>query len=245
MSPKLQIKKGALLLGDAHYSPSRPQLLKLIEAIAKEEISITQLIFMGDVFDNLFGSIEYTYKANQKVIDLIQEISQKIEVIYFEGNHDFNLKVVFENIQIIPIQKQPLMCEYNGKKVLMAHGDFDGALGYKIYTALIRNQTVLKLLRFIDNNTNHSIINYVQNHLDKKEDCREFTGFREFIAKRLVLKYQCDYFIEGHFHQNKSLKFENLNYINLAAFACNQRYFIVKSLEDKELLEEKTFSRGM
>ena len=245
MSHKLELKEGALLIADAHYSPSRPELLQLIEAIATQKVQTPQLILMGDIFDNLFGSIEYTYEANQKMITLLKQIAQKIEVVYLEGNHDFYLKVVFENIRVIPIQQQPYSCEYKDKKVILAHGDFNGALGYKIYTALIRNPVILKILRFIDNNTQHSIINYVQNHLDKKDDCREFTGFRDFIEKRIVKFFKCDYFIEGHFHQNKSLKFENLNYINLGAFACNQRYFIVKSLEDKELLEEKTFSRGM
>ena len=65
------------------------------------------------------------------------------------------------------------------------------------------------------------------------------------MQNRLANRVTCDYFIEGHYHQNKSIKFENFRYINLGAFACNQRYFIVESLEDKELLEEKIFSRGI
>jgi UDP-2,3-diacylglucosamine hydrolase len=245
MSHNIEIQEGALLIGDAHYSPLRPELLKLIQAIEKQDIKTPQLILMGDIFDNLFGSITYTYIENQTMIDLINKISQRIEVIYFEGNHDFNLQVVFQNVKVVPIQQQPLACRYKDKKVFLAHGDFNGALGYRIYTALIRNAFVLKILRFIDNNTNHSILNYVQSHLEKKDDCKEFIGLREFMEKRIANKFECDYFIEGHFHQNKSLEFENINYINLAAFACNQRYFIVKSLKDKELLEEKTFSKGM
>jgi UDP-2,3-diacylglucosamine hydrolase len=245
MSHKVTLQKGALIISDAHYSVTRPELLHLIEAIASKQIIASQLILMGDIFDNLFGSIEYTYENNQKMIQLLDYIAQEIEVIYLEGNHDFHLCAVFKNIKIFPIQTQPIEAQYGDKTLLLAHGDFDGALGYKIYTALIRNPTILYILRFIDNNTNHSIINFVQRHLDKKDDCKEFTGFREYIQNRIVAHFRCDFFIEGHYHQNKNLEFQSLNYINLGAFACNQRYFIVKSFQDKELLEEKIFSKGI
>ena len=245
MSHRLEIQEGALLIADAHYSPRRPQLLSLIRAIAQKREPATQLILMGDIFDNLFGSIEYTYVENQEMITLLKQISQSIEVVYLEGNHDFNLKAVFDTLKIIPIKEQPYNARYKEKTVLLAHGDFDAPFGYQLYTSLIRSPFVLSILKFIDSHTNHSILNYVQEHLEKKEDCREFTGFKELITQRIEKKYACDYFIEGHFHQNKSLKFQELNYINLGAFACNQRYFIVKSLEDKELLEEKIFSKGM
>jgi len=245
MSHKLDIHEGAVVIADAHYSPSRPELLSLIEAIANKTLATTQLILMGDIFDNLFGSISHTYKENQRMIVLLKQISEEIEVIYLEGNHDFYLRAIFKNMKIFPISQQPCETTYKDKKVLLAHGDFDAPFGYQVYTFLIRNPFVLFVLKLIDNITNHSIINYVQRHLDKKEDCREFRGFKELIKKRIENRFDCDYFIEGHFHQNRSIKLENINYINLGAFACNQRYFIVKSLEDKELLEEKTFSKGM
>jgi UDP-2,3-diacylglucosamine hydrolase len=242
---QLKIQEGALIISDAHYSPSRPELFFLIEEIFLEKRVIPQLILMGDIFDNLFGGISYTYKANQTLIDMLNAISLKIDVIYLEGNHDFQLHKIFQNMTIVPINMQPIMLSYQEKKILLAHGDFDGAVGYKIYTALIRNPFVLLILKFIDNLTRHSIINFVDKHLEKKDDCNEFSGFEKFIQNRIINKYSCDYFIEGHYHQNKRYRWKDLNYINLAAFACNQRYFIVKSIQDNELLEEKSFSKGI
>lgn len=245
MSHKIEIKKGAFVISDAHFSPSRPELFFLIEEIYFEKLQPSQIILMGDIFDALFGSIEYTYKNNQKMINMLNEISQEIEIIYLEGNHDFNLKKVFPQIKTFSIQKQPVECNYEDKKIYLAHGDFEGPLGYRLYTSIVRNALVLPLLKVIDNLSKHSILNYVYKHLAKKEDCNEFTGFRIFISRRIVNNYNCDYFIEGHYHQNKQIKFKNFIYMNLAAFACNQRYFIVKSLKDKELLEENIFSKGL
>jgi len=241
MSHKLELREGAYIISDAHYSLQRPELLALIEDIHSKKLQPSQLILMGDIFDALFGSIEYTYETNQRMIELIEAIAKEIEVIYLEGNHDFHLKVIFQNVIIFPLAQQPVTLSFENKKVCLAHGDFDGKLGYKIYTALIRNPFVLFVLKYLDKALNHLIINKIEGHLDKKDDCVELSWFEEFIQNRFKNRFECDYFIEGHFHQNRRLKLEDFTYINLAAFACNQRYFIVKSLQDKEFLQEHKF----
>ena len=245
MSHKLELREGAYIISDAHYSPQRPELLALLQEIYSKKLQPTQLLLMGDIFDALFGLIDYTYKENQEMIEVLEAIAEDIEVIYFEGNHDFNLKAVFKNITIFSLQQQPQTLYFNDKKVCMAHGDFDGKLGYKVYTALIRNPFVLFILKYIDIALNHLIINKIEAHLDKKDDCKELGWFEDFIKNRFGSRFDCDYFIEGHFHQNRSFHLNSFTYINLAAFACNQRYFIVKSKYDKELLEEHQFSKEM
>ena len=101
---------------------------------------------------------------------------------------------------------------------------------------------ILSVLNMINSILSNFIIKKLDNYLSKKDDCKEFIGLKKFISDRLVGKYDCEYFIEGHFHQNKTIEFEDFIYINLGVFACNQRYFIVKSLKEAELLQEKSFS---
>ena len=240
MSHKINLKEGACIISDAHYSPERPQLLSFIKAIHSKEFQVTQLILMGDIFDALFGVIDYTYHENQEMIDLLEAIAEDIEVLYFEGNHDFNLKAIFKNIKIFPISMQPVMVSFGDKKLYLAHGDFDAPLGYQLYTALIRNPFMLFILKYIDMALGHLIINKIEEHLHKKDDCKKLEWFEDFIRRRFSGGYyECDFFVEGHFHQNKIVSLEGCTYINLAAFACNQRYFIVKSVQDKKLLEEQ------
>jgi len=245
MSHKLELREGAYIISDAHYSPHRPQLLAFIKAIHSKKLQPTQLILMGDIFDTLFGSIEYTYKDNQEMIALLEAIAKDIEVIYLEGNHDFYLRVVFEHVKVFPLIMQPVLLEFGEKKVYIAHGDFDGKWDYKLYTALIRKPFVLFLLKYIDIALNHFIINKIERYLEKKDDCKELSWFEDFIKNRFGNRFECDYFVEGHFHQNRTFKLSSFTYINLGAFACNQRYFIVKSKHDKELLEEHQFSKEM
>ena len=242
---RVTIKSGAFLVADAHYSSLRPELLEFIKAIESKKLLPTQLIFMGDIFDALFGNVTYTCEKNREIIELINKISLKLEVIILEGNHDFNLQNIFLNAEVFTISEQPVLCKYNEKRVYIAHGDFDVGMGYKIYTILIRNRLLLSMLALIDTLFFHFILKTLDKKLARKEDCKDFRGFYDFIVKRLEKRYLCDYFIEGHFHQNRVLKLKNFSYINLAAFACNQRYFSVNLRQDKELLEEKTFSKGI
>ena len=237
---KIEIKEGAFVISDAHYSHLRPHFLSFIKAIHSKKINPTQLIFLGDIFDILFHEVPHSQKINKEVVELINEISKDIEIIYLEGNHDFNLKKIFPHVKVFPISMQPLLCTHKSKKIFLAHGDFESVLSYRVYTAFIRNPFVLYLLRAVDEVLNHTILKKLDDYLSKKEDCKEFRDFREFVEKRLSAKFECDYFIEGHFHQNKSFVLNGFRYVNVGAFACEKKYFIVDS-SSKWFLREAVF----
>ncbi|MDX9813168.1 MAG: metallophosphoesterase [Sulfurimonas sp.] len=232
----LELKEGAFLVGDAHYSHKRVHFLEFLKAIKSKDLKPTQLILLGDIFDTLFGEVSYTHKQNSEAISLLNNISKNIEVVYLEGNHDFNLATIFPKVKVFPIESQPITMSFGSKKVLLSHGDNLNSKKYHIYSAIIRNSSVLRFLSLLDRLLNHKILKKLDEYLAKKDDCREFSGFFEFMQNRLS-GFECDYFVEGHFHQNKRFEIDGFTYINLAAFACNQRYFIVEST-DKFIVEK-------
>ena len=124
----IELKEGAFVVSDAHYSHIRPELLNFLKAIHTKQIQATQLILMGDIFDTLFGNIPYTQKVNSEAVKILKEISADIEVVYLEGNHDFNLKKIFPKIKIFGIKQQPIEVKYDTKSVLLAHGDIERVL---------------------------------------------------------------------------------------------------------------------
>jgi len=246
MSHSIEIQEGAIFLSDAHYSPElRPELLSFFQALNNEKVCTKQLVLFGDIFDALFGYIPYTYEKNKELITLLNTLSLKIEIYYLEGNHDFQLTQFFPHIKVFPIELQPLTCKFINQNGYIAHGDFNGAFGYRIYTKLIRNSFLLRFLKYIDSMQNHTILKKLDVYLGKKNDCQNFCGFEAFIQQHIQKYTSGDFFIEGHFHQNRSFYIDCLNYINLGAFACNQRYFRVKSLQDNQLkLQEIQFKSG-
>lgn len=81
--------------------------------------------------------------------------------------------------------------------------------------------------------------------MKRKSHCRSIENFQGLIQRRLEsLKLESvDVLIEGHFHQNCSFHFSQLHYINVGAFACNERYFTVQSNQNKTLLHEAVFRK--
>ena len=222
----LKLLEGALFISDAHYSFKHKELLDFLKAIRSQKIQTPQLIFMGDIFDLLFGGIAKTVERNQEVVDLINTLSDNIEILYLEGNHDFNLTSIFPGVKVFSIKQQPVLYDYKGKNVALAHGDFDAPFGYRLYTAIIRNPFVLKTLSFFNTTGKQFILNALDAKLARKDDCQKMHTFEIYIRKHLSKQKLDVYalFIEGHHHQDLSFEIDGCTYVNLPAFACGLGY---------------------
>jgi UDP-2,3-diacylglucosamine hydrolase len=247
MSPDAyEVLPGALLISDAHYSADRPQLLSLLNAIDAGALAVPQLILMGDIFDLLFGEIRVTHRMNADAVAALQRISRRIPVLYLEGNHDYNLSALFPDAEVIPISKQPCACRCGSLSLQLAHGDFNQPLGYRIYTALIRNRAVLHLLGLLNRIGGNVIIRKLEAHLQKKNHCHVMEGFDAFVKRHLsaVDLTASDVFIEGHYHQGRALDAGGVYYFNPSAFACNLHYAIVTYDRNRFTLQEHAWEGG-
>ena len=247
MSRKIILQEGAILVADAHYSREYPQFYTFLQAIDSGKIKTKQLILMGDMFELLFGVIKQTQEDNAEEIALLNKLSKHMEIIYFEGNHDFGLQRIFPEIRVFPLQKQPQLTEFNGQKVQLSHGDTNTPLGYQIYTKLIRNPVILFLIGFLDKVCANCIISWLKSRGEKKDPCYKIKGFKEIIYKRLkpLENKTVDLVVEGHFHQDLSFTLYGFYYINLASFACNQKYFTVQSNNEQFDLQETLFKESI
>jgi len=242
----LKLQEGAIFISDAHYSFKHKELLDFFKALRNQRIQTPQLILMGDIFDLLFGGVVTTIERNQDMVDLINTLSDNIEIIYLEGNHDFNLALVFPAVTLFPIKQQPVSCQYKGQNILIAHGDFNGPRLYRLYTILIRNKVVLTLLNFFNNVTKQAILKGLDEKLAHKEDCQKMSGFENYVRRHLshVVLHTNKFFIEGHHHQDVSFVVEGCRYVNLPAFACGLGYMRLSTGEmQKERFSEAGYEQ--
>ncbi|MFZ5375191.1 MAG: metallophosphoesterase [Campylobacterota bacterium] len=244
MSPDT-LHSGAFLVADAHCAPWRTPFLDFLRALDAGKLQTPQLILMGDVFDLLFGPVEATCRLNADAVSLINRISEKIDVVYLEGNHDFALAEVFPKVRVFSRAQQPWIARYGEKTVALSHGDTRMGIGYELYTALIRSTRILKTLARIDRIGKGFIVRALEKAMRRKNHCREIEGFEPLIRRRLGGEEWTgiDVVIEGHFHQNRAFSLEGREYVNLAAFACNERYFSVQSSQNQPLLHEAVFRK--
>ena len=198
---------------------------------------------MGDIFDLLFGPIRITHAMNAEAVQTLRRISRRIPVLYLEGNHDYRLRSFFPDATVVPLSSQPVRAHCGDVAVQLAHGDFNQPLKYRLYTALIRNPLVLRLLGIVNRLTGNAIITKLEAYLRSKNDCHVLEGYEAFVARHLegVDLAGTDVFIEGHYHQGKAFDVRGIRYFNPDAFACNLRYAIVAYERSRFTLQMRTW----
>ncbi len=210
-----EIEEGALFIADAHYPNHGNELLILLQKIESGELALPQLFLMGDIFDLLFGYSPASAASNHEAITLLRSIAKKVRVYYFEGNHDFTLGSLLENITVYSRGQQPVCFSFGGKKAALAHGDKYGmGLIYEYYTGVLRSPFFLRGTAPL----HPLIIQMMQKRLRQKDICRPFEGFAARVAKIMEYYDDAEMVIEGHFHQGKILG----NYCSLPSLACQK-----------------------
>jgi UDP-2,3-diacylglucosamine hydrolase len=222
----MTIQPNAIFIADVHYNSIRKEILPFLHRIVQNEIKVSQLFLMGDIFDFLCDDVKHFYTINNELIELIHAISFNIEVFYFEGNHDYNLQKIFPHIKVFPRKVQPQYLTLDKQKVALSHGDIYTPTGYNIYCSIIRNKYFLKFLGAI--NINNWLSTIIIERLKKKHICHKMNNFANFKKSR-ISSYNCDLIIEGHFHQG----YISENYINIPSFACEQKYMIYEDNQFK------------
>lgn len=225
----LNIEEGAIFIADSHFNQKNKELLILLKRIQNKEIQASQIFLMGDMIDFISGESKYFVRQNIEVIELINKLSQNVEIVYLEGNHDYNLQSVFPNIKVIKRENQPFFAKLeDGKTVALSHGDNFINWKYDTYCKFIRNTWFLKFMNFID--FNYFISKKIEEKLVQKNICHKITNFENIVKKR-VQNYDTQIIIEGHYHQGKEYLIDDKRYINIPSLCCQKEYVKLSEIE--------------
>jgi UDP-2,3-diacylglucosamine hydrolase len=228
----LSIKNDAIFVADAHFNKKNREFLTFLKKVESNEIITKQLFLMGDIFDFISGESKYFIQQNSDAINLLNKLSKDIEIIYLEGNHDYNLKIIFPNMEVIKRENQPLLAKLNDKTIALSHGDNFINWKYDLYCKFIRNTVFLRFMNFID--INFFISKKIEEALVKKNICHTIKNFEHIVSKR-VKNYDADIIIEGHYHQGNSYFLDEKMYINIPSLCCQKEY--IKIIDFKFKLE--------
>lgn len=219
-----KILDGAIFIADSHENENRQYLLEFLRAVRMNKLKAPQIFLMGDMFDYL-SCTDFAQEFYKEQISLINEISKSVQVFYFEGNHDFNLKEVFPYSKVFSIHEQPVKFSISKNKIELAHGD-KFMPDIKILM-ILRNKFLLKIMNFFDKILKGKITIFILNSQKHKNLYKNADDFKKYIEPK-IHHYSADFVLEGHFHQDKSLEFQNLKYINLNSYAVTQKIYRIK-----------------
>lgn len=224
----LNIQENTIFVADSHYNLNNEQFLIFLRSLENKKVETKQLILMGDNFDFLSGESKYFIKQNKTVIELLNKLSKDIEIVYLEGNHDYNLQKLFPNIKVIKREKQPLFAKYKDKSLALSHGDNFINWQYDLYCSIIRNTILLKFLNMID--FGNYISKKIESSLLEKTICHKMENFKNLVSKR-INNYETDIIIEGHYHQGSTFEFKTKKYINIPSLCCDNKYMKLNNYE--------------
>lgn len=208
------IKENAMFIADSHFYPNDKRGFELFDTLL--ENPPPQVFLMGDIFHLLIGHIPSSLKYNQALLVKINTLSQKTEVFYFEGNHDFALpSSLLPQVRIYPRVLQPALFLFDDKKILLAHGDLFITPLYDFYINMMNNPVVLSLFKLVDLCSFGKFYARIHKKIIKKP-VLPLKNMEFFLEKRLenyenfAKKHHfCfDIILEGHFHTTlKSQKY--------------------------------------
>ncbi|WP_332445246.1 UDP-2,3-diacylglucosamine diphosphatase [Wolinella succinogenes] len=246
MSEKVwgEITTGSIFIADSHESDHFGYLERLwgfLEAQSSE----APVFLMGDVFDLLFGGVEASFAPHAELLRRISSLAQRRPLYWLEGNHDFNLSPFLEGITVIGRESQPALFRLGGERALLAHGDWKIGWGYEIYTKLIRNPWILKILNQMDQKRGGKIFEWVKARVSAKT-LRVGPPCKALSHQRLPL-YQgknAKWIFEGHFHSCGWVKEQETSYVALPSLACNESYFVVELNDNVVSIKESTLKES-
>ncbi|WP_297941081.1 UDP-2,3-diacylglucosamine diphosphatase [uncultured Campylobacter sp.] len=232
MPEQIVVKSGAIFIADSHENENRENFWHFLCALKSGEIKTPQLFLMGDMFDFLAGECEFFVKFYERYVRAIDELGEKMEIYYFEGNHDFNLAPLFKNVKSYPIGAQPVKFATEcGQSVLIAHGDIFLPFVAKYALRFLRVKVFLKTMNFFDKFLNFRLSKQILNKLKRKILDYKIPNFKNLVEakmRRYNVFYEADVVIEGHYHQGEQYTIGKQKYINIPSFACEQSYFVVE-----------------
>ncbi|MFL5731023.1 MAG: UDP-2,3-diacylglucosamine diphosphatase [Cytophagaceae bacterium] len=235
-------------LGVPDYESSRQREKKIVRWLDSIKAEAHTIFMVGDIFDFWFEYKEAIPKGYIRLQGKLAELSDAgIKIIFFTGNHDMWLFGYFTQELGIPIYREPQIFTYNGKKLMVGHGDGlgPGDHWYKFIKKVFANKAAQWLFGLIHPNIGIGFANYCSRNSRasqmKKED--KFLGEDEWLlvyCREQEKKEHQDYYIFGHRHLPLDIKVgEQSRYINLGEWV----HYFTYAVFDGKNLELKEFEK--
>jgi UDP-2,3-diacylglucosamine hydrolase len=209
---------------DQHFGAPTPELSfvreqRFVAWLDSIKNNAESLYLLGDLFDFWFD-----YKTVVPRGKLSELRDMGIPIYFFVGNHDLWMDDYFEKELNIPIYRNNLEIELQGKKFLIGHGDGKGPgdLGYKRMKKVFTNPFSKWLYRWLHPDIGVKLAQYlsVKNKLISGDTDVKFLGedkewLVQYCKRKLESKYY-DFFVFGHRHLPMTIDLgQQSTYINL------------------------------
>ena len=129
-----------VFIADSHLKglddPHQKSLCTFLDGLFK----IDKLVILGDFFDMWTGLNDVVYKEYKPVLKSLFALTESgVELIYIEGNHDFNMGPYFTETLRAKVCPESCGLMLDNKRIYLGHGDsIDMTFGYGLLRGFLR-----------------------------------------------------------------------------------------------------------
>jgi len=222
------------------FNSSEEREKLLVSWLLKVAEDAERIYLVGDLFDFWF---EYKYTAPKGFVRFLGTLASikdsGISIEIFTGNHDMWMFDYLEKELGVPIHRNPISIEHQGKKILLGHGDGlgPGDHGYKFIKKVFANPVCQWLFARIHPNLGFGVANFWSKKSRVNSASPDyFLGVHhEWLVQychEIEAKKHYDYYVFGHRHLPIEYQFGQSKYINLGDWL---KYYTYGVLEDGNL----------
>lgn len=210
-------------LGIPTHAESLEREKRIVRWLYSIEDNAQQIFLVGDLFDFWFEYKHVVPKGYVRLLGKLANLKDKgVDIQVFTGNHDLWMFDYFEKELSIPVHRNPVTLELNGKKFFIAHGDGlgPGDNGYKVMKRIFKGRFNQWLFSLLHPRIAFSMANYFSKNSRGANEERTFLGedkeWQILFAKELLQKEHIDYFVMGHRHLAMQIQLNDTStFINL------------------------------
>ena len=206
-----------------------------------------EIFLVGDIFDFWFEYKRAVPRGYTRLLGKISEITDSgIPVHVFTGNHDMWIFDYLPQECGVIIHRNPIVKEWNGKRLMIGHGDGlgPGDYGYKFIKKIFASKVCQWLFARLHPNFGiwlaQSLSGYSRSTTGDKDQTflGEENEWLMIHCREILQKEHFDFFIYGHRHLPIDLPLnEKSRYINLGEWLTSNTYAVF----DGEKSELKKF----
>ena len=211
------------------------QICRWLDFVSQDAAAI---YLVGDIFDYFFEYKTVIPKGFNRLFGKLQELRDgNLPIYFFTGNHDMWMFRYFEEEMGIPIYREPIIREIDGKTFYIGHGDGlgPGDYGYKFIKKVFSNKACQWLYARVHPNVGLPMMRLFSRKSREAQDPSveaQFLGEEKewlvLYANKKIEQVNADYFIFGHRHLaiDWQLKNGKSRYLNLGEWVFANTYAV-------------------
>jgi len=229
-------------LGTPDYLSSLAREKKLIQWIEEASKDASEIYLLGDIFDFWFEYKHLVPRGFTRFLGTLAKLTDSgVKIYFFTGNHDMWVFDYLPKETGVIICREPVIREFAGKSMYIAHGDGLGPFDkkYRLLKRVFKSPFCQWFFKRLHPNLSFWLAHTWSAGSRKKHYLPEHPDFeQEWLiryAKMVLAERHIDYFVFGHRHIPYQYQLnENSSITNLGDWLINFSYAVFDGNELKQ-----------